>query len=356
MSEDTDSATTRSKKPISECDFYEVLGVERTASEAQIKNAYRKLALKYHPDRNPGSTEAQEKFKEISIAYAVLSDPNKRRQYNVSGPSGAIVDFEGIDVDQMGSVGRVFGALFTSLGVPIPTQISPKTLGTARDLSEGRETTVKATVLDYGPIMSGRMEKQEPHFYKFHVSNVQAERGVVIQCKSPASSKFKLILFDKEGGVRQIEESRKKKGYTAAELFFVPFDRVNLSELFPMKFFEDKEVPVHFHLLDGLEPSSNLRLEPREHLLCVYGDNWFKDVKYSLRVFLSASDVSAVKTIRSAETQLLEKKTVMSKFQGEFLEAKKKYKHCLTLPVMAKSTIPRGSIVDPRWIWQFLAN
>uniref|UniRef100_A0A915J0U5 J domain-containing protein n=1 Tax=Romanomermis culicivorax TaxID=13658 RepID=A0A915J0U5_ROMCU len=60
-------------------DFYEVLGVEKSASESQIKNSYRKLAMKYHPDKNPSDHTAAEKFKEVSIAYAVLSDPNKRR-------------------------------------------------------------------------------------------------------------------------------------------------------------------------------------------------------------------------------------------------------------------------------------
>ena len=63
-------------------DFYKLLGVERTANQGQIKHAYRKLAMKYHPDKNPGDEEAAEKFKELSTAYAVLSDPNKKRQAN----------------------------------------------------------------------------------------------------------------------------------------------------------------------------------------------------------------------------------------------------------------------------------
>ncbi|PIO61671.1 DnaJ domain protein, partial [Teladorsagia circumcincta] len=58
-------------------DYYELLGVEKKSSESEIKAAYRKLALKYHPDRNPGDIHAQEQFKKISIAYSVLSDPNK---------------------------------------------------------------------------------------------------------------------------------------------------------------------------------------------------------------------------------------------------------------------------------------
>ncbi|MBT8334273.1 MAG: DnaJ domain-containing protein, partial [Deltaproteobacteria bacterium] len=69
-------------------DYYEILGVSKTSSSEEIKKVYRKLALKYHPDTNSGNKEAEEKFKQISEAYAVLSDPEKRKQYDMYGSDG----------------------------------------------------------------------------------------------------------------------------------------------------------------------------------------------------------------------------------------------------------------------------
>src|SRR5687767_14473181 len=69
-------------------DYYEILGVERTADEQTLKGAYRKLALQHHPDRNPGDKAAEEKFKEAAEAYEVLSDAEKRAQYDRFGHAG----------------------------------------------------------------------------------------------------------------------------------------------------------------------------------------------------------------------------------------------------------------------------
>ncbi|AHI07346.1 DnaJ protein [Bdellovibrio bacteriovorus W] len=80
---------------MSKKDFYTLLGVSRTASAEDIKKSYRKLALKYHPDKNPGDKAAEEKFKEISEAYDVLSDSKKREMYDTFGHSGAQQGFGG---------------------------------------------------------------------------------------------------------------------------------------------------------------------------------------------------------------------------------------------------------------------
>lgn len=99
-------------------DYYEVLGVDKNADDAAIKKAYRQLAKKYHPDMNPGDAEAEKKFKEASEAYAVLSDPDKKHQYDQFGHAafdggmggGGGFDFSGMD---MGDIfGDIFGDLF----------------------------------------------------------------------------------------------------------------------------------------------------------------------------------------------------------------------------------------------------
>ena len=69
-------------------DYYEVLGVDKSASAEEIKKAYRKMAIKYHPDKNPGDKDAEEKFKEAAEAYDVLSNPEKRQRYDQFGHAG----------------------------------------------------------------------------------------------------------------------------------------------------------------------------------------------------------------------------------------------------------------------------
>lgn len=99
-------------------DYYEVLGIDKNADDAAIKKAYRALAKKYHPDMNPGNAEAEKKFKEASEAYAILSDPEKKRQYDqfghaaFEGGSGGFGGFDFNTADFSDIFGDIFGDFF----------------------------------------------------------------------------------------------------------------------------------------------------------------------------------------------------------------------------------------------------
>ena len=109
-------------------DYYETLGVNKDAGEEDLKKAYRKLALKHHPDRNPGDKEAEEKFKTIAEAYAVLSDPEKRKAYDTRGWAGVrdmgFEDFGNVN-DIFSRFGDVFGDSFGKRYYTAETRAEP---------------------------------------------------------------------------------------------------------------------------------------------------------------------------------------------------------------------------------------
>lgn len=103
-----------------ELDYYKVLGVERSATADEIKRAYKKVAIKYHPDRNPGDKEAEEKFKQAAEAYDVLRDPEKRSRYDQFGAAGVngqggFGGFGGAGMD-LNDIFANFGDIFEGMG------------------------------------------------------------------------------------------------------------------------------------------------------------------------------------------------------------------------------------------------
>src|SRR6187200_433094 len=93
-------------------DYYEILGVDRSASAEEIKKAYRKLAIKYHPDKNPDDPSAEDHFKEAAEAYEVLSDQNKKARYDQFGHQGNSGGFGGGGSMSMDDIFSQFGDIF----------------------------------------------------------------------------------------------------------------------------------------------------------------------------------------------------------------------------------------------------
>lgn len=144
-------------------DYYKVLGVTQSASEADIKSAYRKLALKYHPDRNPDNKEAENKFKEAAQAYEVLADPEKRKRYDQFGPDGVDAGahgggHSGMNMDDIfNNFGDIFGDIFGG-GQQKKSKRSGPTPARGHDLSKEFTLTLQESFLG---------TKKEISYYRF---------------------------------------------------------------------------------------------------------------------------------------------------------------------------------------------
>lgn len=128
-------------------DYYEILGVSKTATPEEIKKAYRQLALKYHPDRNPGNKEAENSFKEATEAYEVLSDQEKRKRYDQFGHEGMGQGYGPHHYEDMGDIFENFSDIFENLfgagGQQRKAKKSGPTAQRGHDLSQRIEITLK---------------------------------------------------------------------------------------------------------------------------------------------------------------------------------------------------------------------
>ncbi|XP_063943922.1 chaperone protein dnaJ 16 isoform X2 [Daucus carota subsp. sativus] len=302
-------------------DPYEVLGLSRSATDQEIKSAYRKLALKYHPDKNANDPEAANMFTEITFSYDILSDPDKRRLFDTDGFEAVESGNQEVELDlsSLGTVNTMFAAIFSKLGVPIKTTVS------ANVLEEALNGMVPIRPLLLGQPVSGKVDKQSAHFYSVSVTEYEATAGLVCRVQSADKSNFKLLYFDQEGSSGlslSLQANCVKTGkVTSAGMYFLGFPTYRLDQTVNSQMAAARDPDLaFFKKLDGFQPCEINELKAGNHVFAVYGDNFFKSVNYTIEVLCAASLKEEKDNLKTVEAQILSKRVDISKFESEYRE------------------------------------
>ncbi|XP_062228576.1 chaperone protein dnaJ 16-like [Phragmites australis] len=319
-----DSAASAAGGAAQRRDPYEVLGVGRSATDQEIKSAFRRMALKYHPDKNGDGPVASDMFQEVTFSYSILSDPDKRRQYDTSGFEAIESDSQELELDlsSLNTVNTMFAALFSKLGVPIKTTVS------ATVLEEALNGSVMVSQLQLGKSVQRKVEKQSAHFYSVDITEKQAKMGLVCRAHSTDKSKFKLLYFELEenGGLSlALQEDCVKTGkVTSAGMYFLGFPVYRFEQNNSAAAAKDSD-GAFFKRLDSFQPCDIHELKPGTHFFAVYGDNFFKSASYTIEVVCGESFPAEKEMLQSVEAKILTKRAELSKFESEYRDVLAKF-------------------------------
>ncbi|CAM0913500.1 unnamed protein product [Alopecurus aequalis] len=306
-------------------DPYEVLRVRRDATDEEIRSAYRRMALKYHPDKNADDPFSSGMFLDVAFAYSILSDPNKRRRYDTGTPEPEPEPTEEeweVDLSTLNTVQTMLGAILIMLGDPIKTAVSEPVLEQA---SNGSAVVSR---LRLGNYVCRKVEKQAAHFYSVDITEQEAKKGLVCRVHSTERSKFK-------------EDSVKAGKVTSAGMYFLGFPVCRFAKNnwaaaaknpFP---FEKDGISLDtamdpdtsgFKRLDSFRPCDGVNeLKPGTHFFAVYGDDFFRSSSYTIEIVGGESFPAGKAKLRSVEAKILRKRAEMSKFEAEYREVLAKF-------------------------------
>lgn len=230
-------------------DYYKILGIDKNASESDIKKAYRKLAKKYHPDLNPNNTKAQEKFKEINEAYEVLGDADKKKKYDTFGSSYDFSNGQNFDPSQFGFGGRQY----------------TYTTGSAEDFSDFFNMFFGGTGASSGfninDLFGGKKHTRSGKGFRSPRQSFESELDITLEEGYKGSTKDVYVNF---GGENKKMSIKIPKGIFPGKKLKVKGEKwgINGDIIFTIKLLEDGR-----NKLDGLNIISTIDLLPWEAAL-----------------------------------------------------------------------------------------